>query len=49
MLPVESMLGKLPAVPVGDTGAIPYCMLQHTEELVGAVFDASEGAGDWSK
>ncbi len=49
VLPVESMLGKLPIVPVGDTGTIPYCMLQHTEELFGAVFDASEGAGDWSR
>ncbi len=30
---VESILGKLPVVPVGDTGTIPSCMLQHAEVL----------------
>ncbi len=33
MLPVESILGKPPVVPVGDTGTIPYFMQQHTEDL----------------
>ena len=46
VLPVESILGKLPVVPVGDTGAIPYCMRQHAEDFVGAAFDTREGGGD---
>ncbi len=46
VLPVESILGKLPAVPVGDTGTIPYSMLQHAADFVGAAFDTKEGGGD---
>ncbi len=42
VLPVESILGKLPVVPVGETGTIPYGM----EDFVGAAFDTREGAGD---
>ncbi len=51
VLPVESILGKLPVVPVGDTGTgmIPYCMRQHAEDFVGAAFDTREGAGDGNK
>ncbi len=45
VLPVESILGKLPVVPVGETGTIPYCM----EDFVGAAFDTREGAGDGSR
>jgi hypothetical protein len=48
-LPVESILGKLPVVPVGNTGTIPYCMHQHAEDLVGTAFDTREGAGDGSR
>ncbi len=44
VLPVESILGKLPVVPVGDTGTIPYSMRQHA-----AAFDTREGAGDGSR
>ena len=32
VLPVESILGKLPVVPVGDTGTIPYSMRQHAAD-----------------
>ncbi len=39
VLPAESILGKLPVVPVGDTGRIPYCMRQHAEDFVCAAFD----------
>jgi hypothetical protein len=46
MLPVELVLGKLPVVPVGDTGTIPYCMRQHAEDFVGAAFDTRNAAGD---
>jgi hypothetical protein len=51
VLPVESILGKLPVVPVGDTGTISYCqcMWQHAEDFVGAVFDTREVAGDGSR
>ena len=51
MLPVESILGELPVVPlaVGDTGTLPYCMQQHAEDVVGAAFDTREGAGDGSR
>jgi hypothetical protein len=45
VLPVESILGKLPVVPVGETGTIPYCM----EDFVGSAFDTREGAGDGSR
>ncbi len=45
VLPVESILGKLPVVPVGETGTIPYSM----EDFVGAAFDTREGAGDGSR
>jgi hypothetical protein len=46
---VESILGKLPVVPVGETGTIPYCMRQHVEDFVGAAFDTREGAGKRSR
>ena len=49
VLPVESILGKLPVVPVGETGAIPYCIHQHAEDFVGAAFDTREGAGEGSR
>ena len=49
VLPVEYILGKLPVVPVGDTGTIPYSMRQHAEDFVGAALDTSEGAGDGSR
>jgi hypothetical protein len=48
VLTVESILGKLPVVPVGDTGTIPYCMRQHVEDFVGAAFDTRERVGDGS-
>jgi hypothetical protein len=49
VLSVESILGKLPVVPVGETGTIPYCMRQHAEDFVGAAFDTRTGAGDRSR
>ena len=49
VLPEESILGKLPVVPIGETGTIPYCMRQHAEDFVGAAFDTREGAGDGSR
>ena len=49
VLPVKYILGKLPVVPVGDTGTIPYSMRQHAQDFVGAAFDTREGAGDGSR
>ena len=49
VLLVECILGKLPVVPVGDTGTIPYSMRQHAADFVGAAFDTREGAGDGSR
>ena len=49
VLPVESVLGKLPVVPVGETGTIPYCMRQHAEDFIGSAFDTRKGAGDGSR
>ena len=49
VLPVKSILGKLPVVPVGDTGTIPYSMRQHAADFVDAAFDTREGAGDGSR
>ena len=48
VLPVENILGKLPVVPVGDTGTIPYSIRQHAEDFVDAAFDTKEGASDGS-
>ena len=48
MLPIESILGKLPVVPVGCTGTIPFYMRDHERGFVGASFDSSAGAGDGS-
>jgi hypothetical protein len=40
---VESILGKLPLVPVGDTGTIPHSM---SNLFPGAPGDCREGSGD---
>ena len=31
VLPIENILGKLPVVPVGDTGTIPFRLRKHFE------------------
>ena len=42
MLPVESIPGKLPVVPVGPTGTIPFSMRRQGHDFVGVAFDSSE-------
>jgi hypothetical protein len=42
-IPVESILGKLPVVPFGDTGTIPFAMRQNERDFVDAAFDTKEG------
>ncbi len=43
VIPIKSILGKLPAVPVGDTKTIPHCM---RNLFPGAPGDRREGSGD---
>jgi hypothetical protein len=43
VIPIESILGKLPVVPVGDTGTIPHRLRNRFE---GAPGDRREGSGD---
>ena len=43
VIPIENILGKLPVVPVGDTGTIPH----HLRNLFpGAPGDRRQGSGD---
>jgi hypothetical protein len=49
VLPISSILGKLPVVPVGNTGTIPFSMRCREEDYVGAAFDSAEGAEDGSR
>ncbi len=44
-----SVLGKLPVVPIGETGTIPFAMRQDAEDFVGKAFDTREGSGDGSR
>ena len=43
VVPVESILGKLPVVPVGDFGTVPYVM---RAQFSGALADRAPRAGD---
>ena len=43
VIPIQSILGKLPLVPVGDTGTVPH-LLRNT--FSGAPGDRRPGAGD---
>ncbi len=42
VFPVESVLGKLPVIPIGETGTIPFAMRQNARDYVDAAFDTSE-------
>eukprot|EP00291_Cryptomonas_curvata_P013246 CAMPEP_0172178674 /NCGR_PEP_ID=MMETSP1050-20130122/16175_1 /TAXON_ID=233186 /ORGANISM="Cryptomonas curvata, Strain CCAP979/52" /LENGTH=137 /DNA_ID=CAMNT_0012851435 /DNA_START=17 /DNA_END=431 /DNA_ORIENTATION=+ len=46
VIPIQSILGKLPVVPVGDTGTIPHHM---RNTFPGAPGDRRPGAGDGCK
>ena len=43
VIPIQSILGKLPLVPVGDTGTVPHRM---RNTFPGAPGDRRPGAGD---
>ncbi len=47
-LPFENILGKIQGVLVGDTCTIPFSMRQNAQDIFGAAFDTTEGAGDGS-
>ncbi len=46
VLPVETILGKLPVVPIGDKGTIPFAMRQNARDFVDMAFDTKQGSGD---
>ena len=46
VIPVSSILGRLPLVPVGATGTIPFAMRRESADFPGAFCDKSENSGD---
>ena len=46
VIPVSSILGRLPLVPVGATGTIPFAMRQESADFPGASCDKSASSGD---
>jgi len=46
VIPISSILGKLPLIPVGDTGTIPFSMRDELHEFDGASCDTKPGEGD---
>ncbi len=49
MIPVTSILGRLPVIPVGDTGTIPYSMLGEAADFPGGSFDTQKNKSDGSQ
>ena len=45
VLPITSILSKLPLVPVGDTGTIPYSMRGEAADFDGGSCDSKPGEG----
>ena len=46
VIPVSSILGRLPVVPVGEKGTIPYDMRRESSDFPGASCDKSQNSGD---
>ncbi len=46
VIPVSSILGHLPLVPVGATGTIPFAMRRESADFPGAFCDKSANSGD---
>ncbi len=46
VIPVSSILGRLPLVLVGATGTIPFTMRQDTADFPRAFCDKSANSGD---
>ena len=49
VVPITSILSKLPVVPVGDSGTIPHSMRAEAAEFPGASCDSRPGQGDGSR
>jgi hypothetical protein len=49
VVPVSSILGRIPVVPVSETGTIPFDMCKEAEDFLGAPFDSKKGADDGSR
>ena len=51
IIPISStgILGKLPLIPVGETGTIPFSMRDKLHEFDGASCDTKPGEGDGCK
>jgi hypothetical protein len=49
LIPLESILSKLPVVPIGDMGTIPFAMRQNARDFVDSAFDTTERLGDGSQ
>jgi hypothetical protein len=46
VITVSSILGRLPVVPVGEKGTIPYDMRRESSDFPGASCDKSQNSGD---
>jgi hypothetical protein len=49
VLPITSILSKLPLVPVGDTGTIPFSMRGEAADFDGGSCDSKPGEADGSR
>ena len=49
VMPISSILGKLPLVRAGDTGTIPYHMRGRPKSFPGGKADTAPGKGDGSR
>jgi hypothetical protein len=49
VVPVSSILGHIPLVPVGPTGTIPFEMRSESADFPGDACDKSKDTGDWCK
>ena len=50
IVPVTSILGRLPLVPVGDAGTIPFSMASHKQQCFpGGTCDRADAPGSGSK
>ncbi len=46
VIPVSSILGRLPLVPVGNTGTIPYEMRREASDFTDTSFDKGKDSND---
>ena len=46
VIPLSSILGRLPLLPVGATGTIPFAMRREAADFPGAFCDKSANSGD---